>query len=138
MSVPVLAPVAQCVERVQFNWACYLCSEFLVNFRKAQDLSKSFHYVWLLLSIVQVAWELPKDNQFPSVVPELPKVVKYALQWATKDPQQIKNNKIFWILMEMNMHMAINRKPQFSSTVFDKLQEYVQFNADFHHVLIKG
>jgi len=32
--------------------------------------------------------------------------------------------------------MAINRKPQLSPTIFDKLQEHVNFKANFHHVSI--
>lgn len=32
--------------------------------------------------------------------------------------------------------MAISRKPWLSPTNFDKLQEYVEFKADFHHVSI--
>lgn len=69
-----------------------------------------FHYAWLLLSIVLVEWEMPKDIQFPSVALDLPEEVKYASRWVTKDVQRIKDNKIFWILMEMNIRMAINRK----------------------------
>jgi len=33
--VPVVALAAQCTEGVQFNWAHYLCGEFLPNFCKA-------------------------------------------------------------------------------------------------------
>lgn len=46
-----------------------------------------FHYTWLLLSVVLVAWELPEDSQFPSVARDLPEAVKYASLWATKDVQ---------------------------------------------------
>lgn len=113
------------MEGVQFNWARYLCGEFLMNFGKAQDISKNFHYAWLLLSIVIVAWELPKDNQFLSVALDVPEAAMYASLWATEDPQRIKYNKIFWIIMEMNVHMAINYKPWLSPTNFDRLQEYV-------------
>jgi len=73
----------------------YLCGEFLVNYHEAQELSKTFHYEWLLLSIVLVAWELPKDSQFTSVVPELPEALKYASLWVTKDAHHIKDSKIF-------------------------------------------
>lgn len=62
VSAPVILLFAQCVEGVQFNWSCYLCSEFLANCHKARDESKTFHYVWLLLSIVLVAWELLEDS----------------------------------------------------------------------------
>lgn len=80
-----------------------------------------FHYAWLLLSIVLVVWELPEDSQFPSVMPDLPKITKYASLWATKDAHRIKDNKILWILMEMNICMAINHKPWLSPTVFSNL-----------------
>jgi len=69
---PGIALVAQCTEGVQFNWVHYLCDEFLMNYREAQELRKTFQYAWLLMSIVMVAWELPKDSQLPSVAPNLP------------------------------------------------------------------
>lgn len=133
---PVIALVAQYAEGVQFSWAHYLCGEFLVNCRKAQDLSKSFHYAWLMLSIVLVTWELLEDSQFPLVASDLLEVVKYASLWETNNPQRIKDNKIFWILMEMNMHMAINHKLRLSPTNFDRLQEYMEFKVDFDHISI--
>ena len=93
------------------NWSDYHHGDFLANFCEAQELSKKFDYVWLLLLIVLVAWELPEDSQFPLVAPDLPEAAKYASLWETKDAQRIKDSKIFWILMEMNIHMAINCKP---------------------------
>jgi len=84
-----------------------------------------------------VTWELLEDSQFPSVTPNLPEVVKYTLLWATKDAQRIKDNKIFWILMEINIHMAINRKPRLSPIVFDNLHGYAESKAYFHHVVIR-
>lgn len=69
-------------------------------------------------------------------MPDLPEAMKFASLWATKDPHQIKDKNIFYILMEMSIHMAINRKPWLSPTNFDKLQEYVEFKAEFHHVSI--
>ena len=111
VSALVVALAAQCAEGVHFKWVCYLYGEFLMNDREAQELSNTFHYAWLLLSIVLVAWELPEDKQFPSIVLDLPESVKYALLWVTQDSERIEDIKIFWILMEMNIRMAINRKP---------------------------
>jgi len=82
---PIVALAAQCAKGVQFNWVHYLCGKFLANYHEAQELSKTFHYAWLLLSIVMIAWELPEDNQFPSVAPDLLEVAKYASLWVTKD-----------------------------------------------------
>lgn len=44
-----------------------------------------FHYVWLLLSIVLVEWELLEDSQFPSVMLDLLEAAKYSSPWSTKD-----------------------------------------------------
>ncbi len=56
-----------------------------MNCCEAQELKKTFHYVWLLLLIVLVAWELQEDNRFPLVAPKLPEAVKHTSLWATKD-----------------------------------------------------
>ena len=72
---------------------------------------------------------MPEDSQFPSVTPDLLEVAKYASLWVTKDAWHIKDGKI---LMEMNICMAIIRKLRLLPTVFDKLQGYAEFKADFH------
>ena len=93
--------------------------------------------MWLLLSIVLVAWELPKDSQFPLVAPDLPEAAKYTSLWATKDAKRIKDSKIFWILMEMNICMTINHKPRLLPIMFSKFQEYVEFKREFQRVLTR-
>lgn len=130
----VVSLVAQCVKGVQFNWVKYLCNNFLANWREAQDHSKTFHYASLLLTIVLVSWELPENSQFSLVPPNLPEATKLASLWATKEPKRVKDSKIFWILMEMSINMAINCKPQSSLTIYDQLAEYVKFKVDFHCV----
>jgi len=82
---PVVSLTAHCAEGIQFNWANYLCGEFLANCHEAQEQGKKFHYAWLLLSIVLVAWELLEDSQFPSIALDLPEAAKYASLWVTKD-----------------------------------------------------
>ena len=82
-----------------------------MNCREAHDDSKTFHYSWLLLSIVLVTWEFPKDIQFPLVEKDLPKAVNFSSLRATKDVVRVRERKIFWVLMEVNICMAINQKP---------------------------
>jgi len=133
----MIALAAQCAEWVQFNWTNYLCGEFLENCREAQEQGKTFHYAWLLLSIVLVAWEFPEDSQFSMITQDLPEAAKYASLWATRDAQRIRESKIFLVLMEMNIKMGINCKPRLSLTVYNSLQIFTEFKADFHHVFIK-
>ena len=94
---------------MQYNWMRYLCQEFLANCREAQEERNSFHYTWLLLSIVLVAWRLPEDSQFPLHKDELPKAARFALLWARKDVARIKETNILWVLMEMDLQMVINQ-----------------------------
>lgn len=83
--VPVVALEAQCAEGVQFNWLDCLRREFLANYHEAQELSRMFHYAWLLLSIVLVACEVPEDSQLASIMSNLPNVANYTSLWVTKD-----------------------------------------------------
>lgn len=74
-----------------------------------------------MLSIVLIAGEFPKDSQFPIIDRDLLKAAKYASLWAMKDAKRIHDNKIFWVLMEMNIRMWINRKPRLSPMVYNIL-----------------
>lgn len=99
----VVALAEQCTKGVQFNWSKFLYTESLENCREAQEQGKAFHYAWLLLFIVLVARELPEDSQFPMIDRDLHEAAKYTLLWAMKDATRINANKIFWVLMEMNI-----------------------------------
>ena len=52
--VPALVVVLaeKCAEGVQFNCAEFLCEELLIKNKEAQEQGKTFHYAWLLLSIL--------------------------------------------------------------------------------------
>ncbi len=97
-----------------------------------------FHYAWLFLLIVLVAWELAQYSQFPSVTTNLPKAAKYASLWAMKDVQRIKERKIFWVLIEMSIWMGINSKLWLSPIVYASLQSFPEFKENFHHVFIRA
>ena len=57
------------------------------------------------MSIVLVAGELPEDKEFPTIPRDLLEATKYASLWATKDVHHIRDSKIFWVFMEMNIMM---------------------------------
>lgn len=96
----VIALAEQCVEEVQFNWAQFLCKEFLMNCKEAQDQGKTFHYVWLLLSILLIISELPTASLFPTIDRNLPKAVRYTSLWAMKDAAWIREIKVFWAFIK--------------------------------------
>jgi len=115
----VLSLATQCTEGVQFNWSCYLSSEFLTNCCEGQDERKTFHYAWLFLSIMLLAWELLEDSQFPPLEKGLSKATQFASLWATNDVARVTETKILWVLMEATIHMDINQKPWLSPTMFE-------------------
>lgn len=83
-----------------------------------------------------VAWELPEEKQFPLIMSNLPKATKFASLWATKDVERVKESKIFLVLMEASIHVAIKCKPRLSPTVYEQLSGYAKFKADFHYISI--
>lgn len=93
--VPVISLAVQCAKGIHYNWAQYLCKELLKNYREAQEEGNEFHYAWLFLLIVLVAWRTPEDSQFPPQEPNLPNAAKFALLWATKDTAWVTNTKMF-------------------------------------------
>ena len=103
-----------------------------------QKNSKTFHYSWLFLSIVLVAWDFPKDSQFPPMEKDLLEAEKFTSLWDTKDVVQVMERKVFWVLMEASIRISINQKPQLSPTMFDQLSRYVEFKVEFHHIYIRG
>jgi len=92
-----------------------------------------------MLSIALVACRLLEDSQFPpSHKEDLPKAAHFASLWSKKDLARIKESKIFWILMKMDLHMVISQRPRLSPTLFEKLMAYAEFKADFHSVSIRA
>ena len=85
-----------------------------------------------------VAREFLKNSQFPIIGRDLPKAAKYASLWATKDATRIHDSKIFWVFMEMNLRIWINCKPRLSTTVYNSLQSFAEFNADMHNIYISA
>ena len=52
-----------CAASVQLNWSQYLLNELLADAEEAQEKGNTFHYSWLLILILFVAWEEPLNYQ---------------------------------------------------------------------------
>lgn len=132
----VISLAVQRANKVQYNWAQYLCREFLANYREAQEERKLFHYDWLLLLILLVAWRFLEDSQFPLQNETLPEATKFASLWQKKDAERIIESKVFWVFMEMDIRMAINQRPRLSPILFKQIRAFAEFKVDFHNVWI--
>lgn len=81
-----------------------------MNCQEARDESKTFHYTWLLISIILVTRDLPEDNQFPPMDKGLSEAAQFASLWAIKYYAWVTETKVLWVLMEASLCMAINQK----------------------------
>lgn len=135
---PAVSLVGQCAKGILFNWSRHLCQEFLTNCCEAQDETKPFDCTQLLLYIVLVTWGLLEDNQFPLLEEGFLEAVWFTSLWDTKDPICITETKIFWVLKEVRLHMAVNQWPRLSPNSHTQLSTYVDFIADFHRFYIQA
>jgi len=55
-----------------------------------------------------------------------------------KDAKRIHDSKIFWVFMEMNLRMWINRKSRLSPMVYNSLQSFAKFKAGMHNIYIRA
>jgi len=86
---------------------------------------------------VLIPGELLEGSHFPSIDRELLEATKYAFLWAKKEMKRIHDSKIFWVLMEMNIHRWLNWKPWLSHTVYNNLQSLTDIKADMHNIFIR-
>lgn len=108
------------------------------NCREAQEQGKTFHYAWLLLSILLVVGELLKDNQFPNIEKNLPEAIWYNSLRATKDAMRIREIKVFWIFTEASIQTWINYRPWLSPILYNRLHNATEFKADMHNLYIQA
>jgi hypothetical protein len=59
------------------NWAKYLVNQLDQDFREDQDQGYEFHFSWLLILIVFIAWEIPEGATFPELEPSEPLAMKF-------------------------------------------------------------
>jgi hypothetical protein len=77
--------VGKCMEGLQMNWASYRINQLEQDCREAQDQGYEFHFRWLLILIVFIAWEMPEGATFPDIEPFEPLTAKLTTLWYSSD-----------------------------------------------------
>ena len=78
----------KCVEGVQMNWSKYLADQIELDCREVQDQGYEFHFIWLLVLIAFVAWEMLEGATFPEVKPSEPSTARFTTLWYTNDMEK--------------------------------------------------
>ena len=123
----VIQLAGKCGKGVYFNWAQYLCDEFLANVRESQDLGHAFCYSWFLFLIVLVTLEALVESILPELNPDMCEGARYTHLWYSKDVQHIEDNQVFWVLFQSTLATAINSRPRLSPIFYDKYKCIVSF-----------
>ena len=71
------------------NWSTFLVNDFMEYYKEAQEKSQLFHYTWLLILIVLVAWREMDEFQFLDMMNKPCLEGKYANMWFTKKKRLI-------------------------------------------------
>jgi hypothetical protein len=56
-----------------------------LDYREAQDQGYKFHFSWILILIVVIAWVMPEGATFSDIDPFEPLAVKFTLLWYSSD-----------------------------------------------------
>jgi hypothetical protein len=83
-------------EGLQMNWEKYLVNQLELDCREAQDQGFEFHFIFLLILITFISWDMSKGETFPDIEPFDPLVVKFITLWYSSEMnKQWKSNDVF-------------------------------------------
>jgi hypothetical protein len=83
------------------NWVDFSSQSVSAILQEEKDRGMEFHYAWLLILILIVAWRDPKDSQYLLATNKLCLVMWYVNLWHTVHKErQLDNNIHFYIYKE--------------------------------------
>jgi hypothetical protein len=86
----------KCMEGLQMNWVSYLVNQLERDCHEARDQGYEFHFSWLLILIVFIAWDIPKGATFLDIEPIEPLAVKFTMLWYLSNMRkQWQSNVVF-------------------------------------------
>jgi hypothetical protein len=126
----------KCVEGLQMNWEKYLVNQLDQDYHEAQDQGYEFHFSWLLILIVFIAWEMPEGVTFPEIEPSEPLAMKFTMLWYSSDMgKQWQSNAVFHTYY-LQLKRAIEVVPRMTSNTLHRFRPFVKFHADRHFIYI--
>jgi hypothetical protein len=75
----------KCTEVLHMNWVKYLVNYLEIDCREAQDQGYEFHFSWVLILIMFIAWEMLEGSTFPDIEPFEPLAAKFNTLWYSND-----------------------------------------------------
>jgi hypothetical protein len=128
--------VGKCMGGLQMNWAKYLVNQLDQDYREARDQGYEFHFIWLLILIAFIAWEIPEDATFPKLDPFEPLVVKFTSLWYSSDMGKQWQSNVVFHTYYLQLKRSIEVVPCIMSNTLHRFRPFVKFHADKHFIYI--
>jgi hypothetical protein len=104
--------VGKCVEGLQMNWVKYLVNQLELDCHKAQHQGYKFNFIWLLILISFVSWEMPEGAAFPNIKPFDPIATKFTTLWYSSDMNKQWQLNVFFHTHYLQLKRAIKAEPR--------------------------
>lgn len=122
----------QCSTRFQFNQVSYLCKYFLKFCREVQEEGKTYHYTCLIIIIMLISWKDMEESKFPPIKLYVCEATEYASLQYTKEFLCAMENRIFFIILLMDLHMVVNQHIRLSPSLYRQYCHITNFKVNFH------
>jgi hypothetical protein len=75
----------KCAEGLHMNWSKYLVNQLEIDYKEVQDQGYEFHFIWLLILIMFITWDMLEGATFSDIKPFEPLATKFSTLWYSSD-----------------------------------------------------
>jgi hypothetical protein len=132
----VVDVTGKCVEGLQMNWAQYLVNQLDLDYREVQYQGYEFHFIWLLILITFIAWELPKGATFSEIEPFEPLATKFCTLWYSSNMNKKWKSNVVFHSYYNQLKNAIHSTPCLTPNTLHRFRTLIKFNKNRHFTYI--
>jgi hypothetical protein len=107
-----------------------------LDYREAQDQGYKFHFIWLLILITFIAWEMSEGATFLDIEPLEPLAAKFSTLWYLNDMKKKWKSNVIFHTYYRQLKVAIQSAPCITLNTLHKFRPLMKFNADHHSIYI--
>ena len=118
------------------NWVQYLVNQLELDCSEVHDQGYEFHFIWLLILIAFIAWEMPEGATLPNIEPFEPLTAKFSTLWYSSDTnKKWQSNSIFHTYYNQ-LKKTIQSKRHITLKTLHQFRLLMKFNTDQHFIYI--
>jgi hypothetical protein len=118
------------------NWSQYLVNQLEPDCIEVQDQGYEFHFIWFLILIAFITWELPEGATFPEIEPFEPLATKFYMLWYSSDMNKQWQSNVIFHAYYNQLKNAIQSTPRLTLNTLYSFRPWIKFSADLHFTYI--